>query len=105
MMDAVHGPEMEALTAQLGDLVALVGDLSDDDFSRPTRCPGWSVAELVAHCEGILLRLVGEIPAGRVIERSDHPRITYGEFVASRNLEAHERATLGPQVNRFPLLR
>ena len=158
MMDVMHGPEMDALTAQLGDLGALVDDLSDEDFRRPTRCPGWSVAELVAHCEGILLRLVGEnakevdgeaeidrvgyyrydpegpregdssgktfsevvrdrvidevggrsgaelrialgaavdaavrgmgeIPAERVIERSGHPRITYGEFVASRNLE------------------
>src|SRR5205085_322186 len=24
------------------------------------RCTGWSVAELVAHCEGMLVRLVGE---------------------------------------------
>ena len=232
MMDTVQSREADALAAQLGDLVALVEDLSDDDFGRPTRCPGWSVAEVVAHCEGILLRLVGEnakevggeaeidrvgyyrydpdgpregktfsevvrdrvidevggrsgaelrvgleaavdaavrgvgeIPAERVIERSGHPRISYGEFVASRNLEfgvhtmdiahavgrpqrthpdatpiitamldgllgealpgalhwndttyiltgtgrrhleAHERTTLGPQANRFPLLR
>src|SRR6266496_4837517 len=56
----MHSPEVDALTAQLGALVALVGELSEEDFARPTRCPGWSVAELVAHCEGILLRLVGE---------------------------------------------
>jgi uncharacterized protein (TIGR03083 family) len=158
MMEAMRGSEVGALSAQLGDLVALVDPLSAADFGRPTRCPGWSVAELVAHCEGILLRLVGEnalevdgeaeidrvgyyrydpdgpregessnktfsevirdrvidevggrsgeelrnsleaavdaavvgvreIPAERVIERSGHPRITYGEFVASRNLE------------------
>jgi hypothetical protein len=30
---------------------------------------------------------VREIPADRVIRRSGHPRITFGEFVASRNLE------------------
>ena len=150
--------EVEALAAQLGDLIELVGELSDEDFGRPTRCPGWSVAELVAHCEGMLHRLVGEnarpvdgdaaidrvgyylydpdgpregedpdktfseiirdrvidevggrsggqlraslegavggmlqgvreIPAARVIKRSGHPRMTFGEFVASRNLE------------------
>jgi uncharacterized protein (TIGR03083 family) len=154
----MEGPDLDALAAQLGDLVALVGDLSEEDFGRPTRCPGWTVAELVAHCEGMLLRLVGEnarpvageaeidrvgyyrydpvgpregedpdktfsevirdrvidevagrsgkelrasleggvdgalrgvgeIPAERVIKRSGHPRMTFGEFVASRNLE------------------
>src|SRR5438552_18995656 len=56
----MHGPEVEALATQLGDLIALVGELSEQDFGRPTRCPGWSVAELVAHCEGMLRRLVGE---------------------------------------------
>ena len=154
----MHGPEVEALATQLGDLIALVGELSEQDFGRPTRCPGWSVAELVAHCEGMLRRLVGEnaqpvagdaeidrvgyyrydpdgpregedldktfseiirdrvidevgarsgeqlrasledavdgalhglveIPAERLIKRSGHPRMTFGEFVTSRNLE------------------
>jgi uncharacterized protein (TIGR03083 family) len=154
----MHSRETEALAAQLGDFIALVGELSEADFARPTRCPGWSVAELVAHCEGMLCRLVGEnaqpvddeaeidrvgyyrydpdgpregedpdrtfseiirdrvidevggrsggqllaslegavdaalrgdreIPADRVIKRSGHPRMTFGEFVASRNLE------------------
>jgi uncharacterized protein (TIGR03083 family) len=154
----MQGDEVAALAAQLDDVIALVGVLSEDDFSRPTRCPGWSVAELVAHCEGMLLRLAGEnarpvdgeaeidrvgyyrynpdgpregedpdktfsevirdrvidevggrggeqlrtslqdavggalhgvreIPAERVIKRSGHPRITFGEFVATRNLE------------------
>jgi uncharacterized protein (TIGR03083 family) len=154
----MHGDEVEALAVQFDDMTALVGVLSEEDFSRPTRCPGWSVAELVAHCEGMLLRLAGEnarpvegeaeidrvgyyrynpdgprdgedpektfsevirdrvidevggrsgdqlrtslqhavggalhgvreIPAERVIKRSGHPRITFGEFVATRNLE------------------
>jgi uncharacterized protein (TIGR03083 family) len=154
----MHSRETEALAAQLGDFIELVGEFSEADFARPTRCPGWSVAELVAHCEGMLCRLVGEnaqpvdgeaeidrvgyyrydpdgpregehpdrtfseiirdrvidevggrsggqllaslegaveaalqgvreIPADRVIKRSGHPRMTFGEFVASRNLE------------------
>lgn len=154
----MRSAEVEALEGQLEDLVALVGELSEEDFGRPTRCPGWSVAELVAHCEGMLQRLVGEnarpvvgdaeidrvgyyrydpdgaregedpartfsevirdrvveevggrsgaelaasvaggvdrairgvheIDAERVIKRSGHPRITFGEFVASRVLE------------------
>jgi uncharacterized protein (TIGR03083 family) len=150
--------ETEALEAQCRDLVALVGELTEADFERPTRCPGWTVKELVAHCEGMLHRLVGEnttevdgapeidrvgyygydpdgpregsdpsktfseviaervveevggrsgadltaslsvaaskairdvgsVPPGRVIKRSGHPRMTYGEFIASRVLE------------------
>jgi len=156
--EPVHGRDVDALANQCRELVALVGELTDDDWARSTRCPGWSVAELVAHCEGMLHRLVGAnaeevggepeidrvgyyrydpegpregedpsksfsdvirdrvldevagrsgaqlqasteaavdaalrgletIPADRVIKRSGHPRMTYGEFVASRNLE------------------
>jgi hypothetical protein len=52
--------EVIALAEQLGDLRDLVDGLTDEDFSRPSRCPDWSVAELVAHCEGMLVSLVGE---------------------------------------------
>jgi len=154
----MQGAEVNALGAQLEALVALVNALSENDFHRATRCPGWTVAELVAHCEGMLNRLVGEhgepaagkpeidrvgyygydpdgaregedpdktfsevvrdrvvrevdgrngmtlqsslsdaakraidgvreIPADRVIKRPGHGRITFGEFVATRNLE------------------
>lgn len=154
----MQGPTVDALASQLRELESLVAGLSDDDFARSTRCPGWTVAELVAHCEGMLVRLVGEnaqpvdgpseidrvgyyrydpdgpregeethktfseviqdrvieevagrspselksslhgaladalrgvsaIPADRVIKRSGHPKMAFGEFVASRNLE------------------
>jgi len=154
----MRSAEADALAVQFRELVDLLAGLSDDDFARSTRCPGWNVAEVVAHCEGMLHRLVGEnarpvegeaeidrvgyyrydpdgpregedpaktfsevirdrvidevdgrdgtalraslagavedaiagvrdIPAERVIKRSGHPRMTFGEFVASRNLE------------------
>jgi uncharacterized protein (TIGR03083 family) len=154
----MQGPEVDALEAQCKELIGLVGELVDEDWGRPTRCPGWTVKELVAHCEGMLQRLVGEnaqpaqgdaeidrvgyygydpdgpregedpsktfseviqervidevggrsgpeiaasleramdeairgvreIPADRVIKRSGHPRMVFGEFVASRVLE------------------
>jgi uncharacterized protein (TIGR03083 family) len=150
--------ETRALEAQTRELVALVADLDGTEWDLPTRCPGWTVKELVAHCEGMLDRLVTEnttevegeaeidrvgyygydpdgpregedpsktfseviaqrvvdevggrtgdelrdaiavvaeaaiegvrtIPADRVIKRSGHPAMTYGEFVASRVLE------------------
>jgi hypothetical protein len=57
--------DLKPLTELLDDLRALVDDLADEDFGRPTRCPGWSVAELVVHCEVMLVMLVGDnaIPA------------------------------------------
>jgi uncharacterized protein (TIGR03083 family) len=154
----MDGPEVDALRDQLDELVSLVDGLPDADFAVATRCPGWTVAELVAHCEGMLVRLVGDnarevggepeidragyyrydpdgpreeedpertfsdvirerviaevggrapdelraalaasaraalegidaIPAHRVIRRSGHPRMRFGEFVAARVLE------------------
>jgi len=150
--------EIDALDAQCRELAALVGELQDDEWDRPTRCPGWTVKELVAHCEGMLHRLVGanaeevagaaeidrvgyygydpdgpregedpsktfsevirervvdevagrsgdevrssldagveaalkgvrQTPADRVIKRSGHPKMPFGEFVATRVLE------------------
>jgi uncharacterized protein (TIGR03083 family) len=52
--------EMDAMIQQLLELRAVAADLSDDDIVRDTRCPGWRVAELIGHCEGMVLPLVGE---------------------------------------------
>lgn len=43
--DAVRGAALE----QFAVLSSAVYALPDDDFDRPTRLPGWRVAELVAH--------------------------------------------------------
>ena len=51
--------EIDALQAQCEQLSALLDELSDEEWDRPTRCPGWTVKELAAHCEGMLVRLVG----------------------------------------------
>jgi hypothetical protein len=64
-MSTVDTNELKPLAELLYDLRALVDGLSDEEFGRPTRCPGWSVAELVVHCEVMLVMLVGDnaIPA------------------------------------------
>jgi len=51
---------------------------------------GRSPSELKTSLDGALATAVsgiGAIPAERVIKRSGHPRMTFGEFVASRNME------------------
>ena len=40
---------VECLAAQHGELDALLSGLADSDWAEPTRCPGWSVADVVLH--------------------------------------------------------
>jgi uncharacterized protein (TIGR03083 family) len=51
---------MDAMVLQLTDLRALVTAASDDDILHDTRCASWRVAELIGHCEGMLVSLVSE---------------------------------------------
>jgi hypothetical protein len=72
------------------------GELADKTFSEVIRdrvideVGGRSADELRDSLTGAVdgaLRGIREIPAERVIKRSGHPNMTFGEFVASRNLE------------------
>lgn len=40
---------LEALREECGEVSKIVLDLSEEDFSRPTRCSAWNVKELLAH--------------------------------------------------------
>ena len=54
----MRGPDVDALELQCKELSALLNELDDVDWERPSRCPGWTVKELAAHCEGMMQRLV-----------------------------------------------
>jgi uncharacterized protein (TIGR03083 family) len=54
----MQGREVEVLEVQCKDLSALLGELTHEDWDRPTRCTGWTVKDLAAHCEGMMQRLV-----------------------------------------------
>jgi uncharacterized protein (TIGR03083 family) len=58
--DVKSDPVIDAMIEQLADLRALVNDLSDEEMELPTRCPGWRVAELVGHCEAIIVMFVSD---------------------------------------------
>jgi uncharacterized protein (TIGR03083 family) len=45
-----------------GDIADVCGDLSDDEWGRPTECPGWSVKDNVAHMIGTERMLMGHKP-------------------------------------------
>ena len=46
-----------------GDVIALCDGLSDEQWARPTDCPGWSVQDNVAHMIGTELMLGGGQPS------------------------------------------
>jgi uncharacterized protein (TIGR03084 family) len=80
-------PILVALTAQHAELADLLAGLDDVDWARPSRCDGWSVADVVLHLaqtdemalgsatgrfEEMLARLTdGAGPAGTVDEGAD----------------------------------
>src|SRR5581483_7628155 len=45
---------VEGLSAELGEFVALVADLRPEQWNAPTRCAGWTVADVTAHVAGNL---------------------------------------------------
>ena len=50
---------LEGLFASWDALDALLAELSDDEWQRPTSLPGWSVRDVVAHIVGTELMLSG----------------------------------------------
>src|SRR5262245_25388760 len=55
-------PMIEHLDAVWGDVAGLAADLTDEQWSLPTDCPGWSVHDNVAHMIGTERLLLGEQP-------------------------------------------
>jgi uncharacterized protein (TIGR03083 family) len=49
---ATPGQVAEVATAELEASLALLGDLDDGDWARPTDCAGWTVHDLTAHLAG-----------------------------------------------------
>ncbi|KJK44875.1 maleylpyruvate isomerase [Lentzea aerocolonigenes] len=53
---------MDLFSLSLGALLETVGELSDDDFGRPSGCAGWLVRDLVCHlvidAQDVLITLV-----------------------------------------------
>lgn len=72
----MEGPELDALRAQIDELRALVGELDDAEWDLPTRCPGWTVRELVTHCVEMMVRHPGyaekRVDGPAVIDRSSY---------------------------------
>jgi uncharacterized protein (TIGR03083 family) len=58
----MHEPLVALFEDVWSDISALCDGLTDDQWARPTDCPGWSVQDNVAHMIGTELMLAGEQP-------------------------------------------
>lgn len=60
-------PYVQAWRGTTRDILDLLPTLSDDDWSRPTDCPGWSVHDVaahLAHLESVLAAHDTSVPVG-----------------------------------------
>jgi uncharacterized protein (TIGR03084 family) len=75
-MDKDAGDAANALAAQHAELAGLLQSLAVGDWDRPTRCPGWSVSDVVLHLaqtdEMSIASLEGRT-AGFIAERTAGP--------------------------------
>jgi uncharacterized protein (TIGR03086 family) len=79
---------VEALLAALEAQWALGTEATPPDLSRPTRCPGWSVSDVMNHSIGVTLKFAEFASAA-----TDRPRSPTGDLVRGR-LEPALRAAV-----------
>lgn len=75
------------LTDELSRFVELVRSVSTDEWSRPTRCAGWTVADVAGHVTGQFVDAI----SGRV-EGLGSPEVTEREVAERRGRPAAEVA-------------
>jgi uncharacterized protein (TIGR03083 family) len=73
-------PVVGLLEQVWGDIIAVSTGLSDDEWARPTDCPGWSVQDQVAHMIGTEMMLCGEDAPLADIGHAPHVRNDIGKF-------------------------
>jgi uncharacterized protein (TIGR03086 family) len=78
---------VEALLAALEAQWVLGTGASVADLSRPSRCPGWSVFEVMNHSIGVTLKFT-EFASGA----TDRPRGPTGDLIGSRPAQALRKA-------------
>ncbi|HYI60362.1 MAG TPA: maleylpyruvate isomerase family mycothiol-dependent enzyme [Acidimicrobiales bacterium] len=70
-----QGRTVDALAEELAALDALLTDLPEEDWSRPTPCPGWDVRANVAHIVGTEWMLAGRPSPDVPVDRDARPHV------------------------------
>ncbi len=100
-----HDEAMALADTEIARLLALVDDLSAEDWPRPTDCTGWTVRDMLGHLLGMFElqadredRMRQIKTAADLASRSGQPRLT--ELTA---LQVREHADLTPEELRTAL--
>ena len=76
------GTELVDALADVWDSIdALAGSLSEDEFQRPTDCPGWSVQDNIVHIYAVESMLLGEpMPDHEIADDLEHVKNDFGRI-------------------------
>ena len=80
-----------ALEAVWSSTATLCRDLTDEEWALPTRCPGWSVQDLVAHMLGTEAMLAGRSQPAVEVPDAPHLRNDIGRFNEAWIIERRSR--------------
>jgi len=85
----MQGQELvEALASTVDGVADVCGDLSAEEWARPTGCPGWSVQDNVAHLVGLESALItGVEPDHELVGEFPHAKGPVGEYM-ERHVDA-----------------
>jgi uncharacterized protein (TIGR03083 family) len=89
-------PVIEHLEAVWADVAALCDGLTDEEWARPTDCPGWTVKDHVSHMIGTERLLLGEQAPPADLSAASHVRNDIGK-ANEQWIEAY-RALPGKEV-------
>jgi uncharacterized protein (TIGR03083 family) len=73
-------PLIDLLQMVWDDVCDVCDDLTDEEWQRPTDCPGWSVQDQISHMIGTEMMLLGEDAPLEDIGHAPHVRNDIGKF-------------------------
>ncbi|GAA4309835.1 hypothetical protein GCM10023178_74440 [Actinomadura luteofluorescens] len=76
--------------------LALAATLSDDDWDRPTECPGWTVKDQFSHLAGVERDLLGDPAPPVELPELGHLRNDFARYL--ENAVHARRPVPGPRV-------
>ena len=89
-------PVVAELAETWSSLLGLGGELTDDDWDRPTDCPGWTVRDQYSHVIGLESALLGRPPAPAPEGFEGHVRNDVGRSNEAEVLARRDRS--GPEI-------
>lgn len=89
-------PVVAELAEVWTSLLGLAAELAEEDWDRPTACPGWSVRDVYSHVIGLEATLLGRPPAAALETYGPHVRNDVGRGNEAEVLLRRGRS--GPEI-------